>query len=230
MKKGEIQVDWIIAFFIFVLFLSWSFQYYSTLFRYRGLPLGHAAAGINSAIISNLTSSVYDMPVSYNSPDETTSVMYAYHYWASEGETNTTMVLSNASQALVCKIDGNIIYWSSGVVAGLNNFTIRVSNRSASVRNCSGTFDVANANLTIPRAGDMKTMLSQSAIDNMATSYGDFKAANGLNRDFRITLETSSGTSAYGSVPPNTTNIFSEEKWYRIEETNTDAKVTTLIW
>jgi hypothetical protein len=232
MRRGEIQVDWIIAFFIFVIFLSWSFQYYSTLFRYRGTPLDQVAVGINGIIIDNITSAVYDTPASYKSPDGTTSVMYAYHYWTSGGETNTTMVLSNTSQQLQCKTSGDIVYWRSDVIAGENNFTIRVSNRSANESNCSGTFGTANANLTIPHAGDMKVMLSQAAIDRMtATNYDDFKAGNGINRDFRIMLDVAGGgTTAYGSVPPNTSNVFSEENWYKIEETSGDVKITTLIW
>ncbi len=231
-SKGEIQLDWIIAFFIFILFVSWSFQYYSTLFSQAGVPLDQVAEGISGVIIGNITNSVYDAPMSYDSPDETTSVMYAYHHWTSDGEANTTMVFNNASAQVPYKIDGSTLYWQPNVIQGGNNFTMRVSNRSASARNCTGTFDTANANLTIPHAGDLKIMLSQAAIDSLsAINYSEFKSKNLINRDFRLSFEVAGGsTTAYGAIPPNRTNVFSEERWYKIEETNGDAKVTTLVW
>jgi len=231
MKKGDVPLDWIVGFFIFIVFISWSFQYYSTLFRYRGTPLDQVALGVNSVIIGNISSSVYDVPVTYASPDQTTSVMHAYYSWKSEDEQRTTMVFSSVSAQLPCKIDSGVLYWQSAVVAGQNNFTIRVSNRTEPDLNCTGTFDTTGSNLTIPYAGDLKIMLSQDAIDSMvATGYDNFKSYNGINRDFRIMLEAAGGTTAYGSVPPNTTNVFSEEKWFKFEETDGNVKITTLIW
>jgi len=230
--KGEIPIDWIIGFFIFIVFLSWSFQYYSTLFRYKGTPLDQAALGINSVILGNVTNNVYETPVSYFSPDQTTSVMHAYYSWKSADEQRTTMVFSNVSAQLPCKIDSGVLYWQAAVIAGQNNFTIRVSNRTEPTMNCTGTFSTTNSNLTLPRAGDLRVMLSQDAIDAMvATGYDSFRANNGINRDFRITFAVSGGsTTAYGAVPPNTSNVFSEEKWFKIEETSGNARVTTLIW
>jgi len=232
MRKGDIQIDWIVGFFIFIIFLSWSFQYYTTLFRFKGTPLDQVALGINSVIIGNISNNVYDVPVTYDSPYATSSVMHAYYNWNSADEQRTTVVFNNVSAQLPCKIDGDLLYWQSAVVAGQNNFTIRVSNRTEPVMNCTGTFSATGSNLTLPRAGDMRVMLSQDAIDSMvATNYGNFKAYNGINRDFRIMLEAAGGgTTAYGSVPPNTTNVFSGENWYKIEETNGNVKITTLIW
>ena len=230
-RKGEIPVDWIIGFVIFMLFLSWSFQYYSTFFRARGMPLDQVALGINTILMGNITISVYDTPVIYESPDATSSVMYAYYNWKSDDEKRTTMVFDGSSMQVTCKIDGDILYWNDDVIGGQNNFTIRVSNRTEAVMNCSGSFEVANANQTIPRAGDLRLMLSQDAIDSMvASNYDYFKDVNGINRDFRIRIETAGGTTTYGSVPPNASNVFSEEQWLKIEKTSRDARVTTLIW
>jgi hypothetical protein len=231
MKKGDVPVDWIIGFFIFIIFISWSFQYYSTLFRYKGTPLDQVALGINSVIIGNISNNVYEVPVTYTSPDQITGVMHAYYSWSSDDERRTTIVFSNVSAQLPCEIDSDVLYWQSDVVAGQNNFTIRVSNRTEPVMNCTGIFDTTGSNLTLPRAGDLRVMLSQDAIDTMmAASYDNFKTYNGINRDFRIMFEATGGTTAYGSVPPNTTNVFSEEKWYKVEETNGNVKITTLIW
>lgn len=233
MRKGFIQVDWIIAFFIFLIFLSWSYQYYATLFRSKSIPLDQAALGVNDIIMDNITNEVYDIPLSYNSPlQQSNSIMYAYYYWTSEGETNSTMVLSNTSSALACMISGNAVYWRSDVVAGQNNFTIRVSNRTAAVKNCSATLSTSNANITVPRAGDMKIMVSQAAIDALnAINYSQFKTNNLINRDFRLSFEVTGGsTTYYGSIPPNTSTIFSLEKWYTIEETNGKVRITSLIW
>jgi hypothetical protein len=232
-RKGDVSPDWIIAVFIFVIFVSWSFQYYSTLYRVKSSPLDEAALAVSSTITSNITLSVYDTPVSYVSPiAESNSVMYAGYYWTSAGEKNTTMVLNSASSQLSCKIDGNTIYWQANVVAGENNFTIRVSNRTASVMNCTGTFSTTGANVTIPRASDRKIMLSSAALDAMvATNYTVFKADRSINRDFRLTVEPSAGSvTNYGSVPPNASNVFAHKTWYKVEEGGASAVVSVLVW
>jgi hypothetical protein len=231
--KGDVSPDWIIALLIFLVFVSWSFQSYSAVFRAKATPLEQVAPSINDAILANITSSVYEMPVTYTSPlQESGSIMQAAYYWNSDGEKNTTMVFSNISTQLSCKISGNTIYWQSDVVAGQNNFTIRVSNRTAAVMNCTGTFSTTGANVTIPSSGDRRIMLSSGQISVMnSTGYTEFKQGNGINREFRVSVEPTAGSIVnYGSVPPNSSNVFSRESWYKIEETNSNAKVTVLVW
>ena len=232
-RKGDIQLDWVIALFVFLIFLAWSFQFYATLFRAKSVPLDTVAIGVNDIIIGNITSRVYDYPVAYASPlTQPDGVMHAYHYWTSDGELNSTTVFDNSSNSVSCSITGNTIYWSADVVAGQNNFTIRVSNRTAASKNCTGTFSTANSNLTLPGSGDLKVMASQAAINSMAaTSYGQLKANLGINRDFRLMLEVEGGsTTNYGSVPPNSSNVFSGERWFKVEETNGKVAITTLVW
>jgi len=104
MRKGEIQVDWIIAFLIFIIFVAWSFQYY-TAFRIRTGPIEQAAESVESIIIGNITNSVYEMPVSYTSPRSWSgAVMYAVVYWNSADEKNTIKVFNSASSKLDCMI------------------------------------------------------------------------------------------------------------------------------
>ena len=224
-----VNVDWIVAIGLFLVFIVWSFSYYAQLFAVEG-DVVEAMELISERVLANLTVKVHSIPFIANISNVSVSnaVLYFEYRWPF-GKNTTKMVKDGSSQT--CNITGNVIYWRSNLAANNNYFTMKYSDQNANL-SCSGGFTVVNETQVIPFAVEEGSQISRARINGMnATNYSDFKAFLGLTRDFNITIENATQTIlSYGLQPPEGTDVFSKSILGRLEDTEENVTIRFLAW
>ncbi|MFQ5647814.1 MAG: hypothetical protein ACE5FW_01125 [Candidatus Aenigmatarchaeota archaeon] len=229
MRKGQVGVDWILGIAIFVTFAAFGLVYYVNFLPERAELLQDATGLIADRVMDSILVDMYEVPLTYDSvAPEAGAALYLDFTWTS-GTKNSTVVLTDSTE-LPCAISGDRLYWLADLNAGTNTFKMRVSSQSVPLR-CTDSFPLAGAHQVIPFSQEAERLVSQARIDQMVqTDYGEFKAGQGINRDFRITLNASGNITRYGATPLNATNIYVREKWKRIEETGGPVNIFIQVW
>lgn len=224
------DVDFIVAIFVFLVFVVWGVSFYLMLFEESGDQFALSADLSREAVMDFIHADVYEAPVVYESSVPASPVVLrADDVWY-HGERNSTRVIRDGN-TLPCRISGDSLYWQADLSSGTNTFTIQTATVNSSP-NCTGAFSISSYNFTVPRAFVKKRMVSSVKIDNMTNmSYDSFRDCAGLSNDFRITVARDSGDVSYGkSVPAGPVDIFSETAQKRIFETSETANITIAVW
>lgn len=223
------DIDWVVAIGIFLVFLAWSFSYYLDLFDFGLADLSGVADINREKIVNFLSADVYRIPVKFYSENGTSgSVLKARGFWYS-GEKNSTRVMSG-NVYLQCEISGDDLYWEANLLSGNNYFYIEFANINTT-RNCSASLQTNQANLTIPWVAERKKLVSMAKINNMTnTSYSGFKGILGIAEDFRIELNTSLWSTAYGKNLGGNVNRHVRSFTGHIWEWNQPINITIYIW
>lgn len=223
------QIDWIIAITVFLVFTAWAFSYYSTLFPKISEPLESAVFLIQDKLLDWLEIDVYKVPIRFSSTNSTTSSVLYFDFLWPTGTKNSTTILKDSTQ-LLCEISDNRIYWQDDLDEGVNYFSMEFANVSTTL-NCTANLNKSIVNQTTPWAEEKKQLISQSKINEMqATSYDDFKDSLGITMDFRIEIETNTSTTSYGKTIPSDRNVWVVVTSNKIWESGKIANVSIAVW
>lgn len=224
-------IDGVVAVILFIMFVSWSFVYFSQAFSSgTDFPMEVTAESISGYIVSYLVLDSYEVPVSHNaSGAQSNAVFYLDYIWPSDGAKNSTRVYNGSGSGLACNITGNRLYWLSNASAGSNYFRITYSNKNVTM-NCSGGVLGTPINQTIPWSAVGKSRVSLEKVTDMAgTSYGSFKNGLGIDRDFRVEINISDSVTVYGLPLPNASSVYAKTTRHATEE-GEQAEITVMIW
>jgi hypothetical protein len=220
------EIDWIIAIGLFLVFVGWSFTYYIGFFS-ATTGMGTGVLGISGDVINYLEMGTYDVPVSYNSVTNETGVLYMDFIWPI-GSKNSTIMFSG-SQSLPCYITGNRIYWQSDIIAGKNMFTMRYHTQNTTL-NCDSSFSLSNTSQAIPWVAEENVVISQGKIDQMLSmDFRAFAAGLGISQDFRIEIDINGTSTGYGAKPPLGYDVYVKEN-PGTTENNDNVIVRILSW
>lgn len=224
------NIDWVVAIGLFLLFVLWGFAFYGQLFTVEQEDVGEALELISEKVLDNLTVTIHSVPLKANvsNVSETDKVLFFEFRWAF-GK-NTTQILKGGNNQS-CNITGNTIYWQSGLEANVNYFTMRYSEQEVPLR-CTGGFSVVNETQVVPFAIEEQEQISLARINNMNdTNYSVFKNQLGITRDFNITISNATSTLvSYGILPPRQSNVFSKRVLGKLEETEENITIRFLTW
>jgi len=224
------NIDWTVAFGVFLVFVIWAFAFYGQLFVAEEDSLASAMEKISDSLLDNLTVSVHSMPikVNYSNVSVSNAVLYFEYRWPF-GKNTTKIYKGSDSQT--CNITGNKVYWQSDMDAFLNYFRMEYSEQKANL-SCTGGFSVVNETQVVPFAAEEQEKISLAKINEMnATNYSSFKSILGILRDFNITIKNSSATiMSYGLPPPGVSNVFSKKVMRRLEDRDENITIVFLTW
>lgn len=225
--RGIVSADWLVAIMIFLVFVSFSFVYYTQTVRQKAHPLADTKEFVADQITGYLFIDTYEIPVQYSSGGPQSDAVLHFDYSWPNGEPNTTRVFMNgASQP--CTIDSGTLYWESDLVAGTNNFTVRYSDNNVSSR-C--TDSLSGGTQVIPWSEEYSSMLSQDRVDEMnSTPYGTFKSSLAVDRDFRIELNISGTNYTYGPPTPTVSDVYIVRRFGKTEENGEQADIRIHVW
>jgi len=222
------DVDWVVAIMVFLIFVGWSFSYYFTLFPESGGFLGSAADTGKEKIIGFLSTDVYSVPVKVESGGEDNVVLKASGVWY-HGEKNSTRVVRD-SVSLQCRIAGDDLYWLANLSSGWNYFGIEFSGIESGL-NCDSGFSLSNSTQAVPWALESVEMISLTMINEMTnTSYDDFKDEVGLEEDFSVSLEWGGSIQTYGKSLPLGSDVYVRRYEGMIWENSEDINVSIRLW
>lgn len=224
------NIDWTITIAVFLLFVAWSFTFYSSLVTTSSQPLGIIADDVENRILKFLTIDSYEVLIRVNSSVQASNAVLFFNFTWPDETKNATRIYSG-NTLLGCTITGNTVYWRSDLVnASLNYFTMTFSNRTAAM-NCSASFAIVNETQAIPWAMEKRRLLSQNRTDTMnSTEYNIFRESLGITNEFRIEINTTGNITAYGQTLPVVRNVFVRESWTKVEEDNQEAKMSIMVW
>jgi hypothetical protein len=224
-------IDGVVAIILFIVFVSWSFVYFSQVFSSgTSFPMDEAVDSISGYVSSYLTLDSFEVPVSHSaSGPQSNAVFYFDYIWPSEGAKNSTKVYNSSGAQLACNITGNRLYWQSDASAGENYFKISFSDKNVTM-NCSGGVLGSPVNQTIPWSAVSKTRVSQEKVSDMTgTSYASFKNSLGIDRDFRVEVNISDAVTVYGLPLPNASSVYAKTTRHATEG-GQQAELTVLVW
>lgn len=220
------NIDWIIAIGLFIVFVAWSFVFYLGSFSFAPDVMG-GVEGISSRVIGSLCIDVYENPIVHDSASNGSVVLYADFSWPQYAK-NSTNVFSG-SQPLPCIISGDRIYWQADLVEGRNSFDIRYHTENVSLQ-CDSSFPLANATQVIPWVSGKSRAISQSRISDMlAMDFSELSAGLGISQDFRVEIDKDGMTTAYGKLPPLGYDVYVKETQSQTESRE-QITIRVLTW
>ncbi len=224
------EIDWVIAVALFIIFVTWAFGYYASLYSFRTDSLKSIAEVINDKIIGFLTLEVETVPIKYSAvtPSERV-ILYFEHKWPF-GK-NTTKIFSQDSVELPCYIENITVFFQTNLTSGDNIFNMVYKDENITEVKCSGAFFRENETRVIPISAVRESISSQEKINEMTNmSYEDFKGSLNILRDFRVEIEKGNENITFGLLPPPVLNVFVKETLTELEETGEDIKIRVLVW
>lgn len=224
------QIDSIIGVGVFLIFVAWSFNFYTGNFQEQAEPLKELTNTIQEKIIDYLEIDIYTIPVRFNSPASAPdTVLYLPFVWP-EGTRNSTSI-KEAGQSLGCEIQGDYVYWQSNLEQGNNYFTLEIANTSIAM-GCQASINKSVTNHTYVFSEEKVRLISQSMIESMAAmAYSAFKDAIEVSgADFRVEIVNSTGTISYGPAIPKNRNVYVPESSNMIWESEEAINITIAVW
>jgi len=222
------DIDWIVAIMVFLIFVGWAFSYYITLFPESGGFLKTAADTDKEKIIGFLSTDVYSVPVKVDSGGGSNVVLTAKGVWY-YGTKNSTRVLGNGV-SLQCRIVGDDLYWLANLSSGWNYFRIEFSEIDSGLE-CDSSFSLVNVTQTVPWSLERREMISLSRINNMTnTSYEDFRHDLDIEEDFSVSLEWEGTKEAYGKSLPVASDVHVRTHEGLMWENSKDINVSIRVW
>jgi hypothetical protein len=222
------DIDWIVAIMVFLIFVGWSFSYYITLFPEGRGFLKTAADTDKERIIDFLSTDVYSVPVKVDSGGGSNIVLKAKGVWY-YGAKNSTRVVKD-SVSLQCRIVGDDLYWLANLSSGWNYFHIEFSEIDSGLE-CDSSFSLVNVTQTVPWTLEKREMISLSRINEMTnSSYEDFKVEVGVEEDFSVSLEWEGTKETYGKSLPVASDVYVRTYEGLVWENSKGINVSIRIW
>ena len=222
------DVDWIVAIMVFLVFVVWSFSYYFTLFPRSEGFLESVTETDTEKIMNFLSANVYRIPVRVNSNGEDNVTLMAKSVWY-RGTKNSTRIFKDG-ESLPCMIIGDDLYWLANLSSGWNYFYIEFSGLNTSL-NCDSEFSLVNVTQTIPWVLERKSLLSLTRVNEMTNmSYEDFKENLDIEEDFNILLEWDGTTKTYGKPLPENREVYVKVYENLLWETSENINVSVRVW
>lgn len=221
------DLDWVVAIVMFLVFLSWGFIYYSQ-FSVQAVDMESALVRVSDGVMDFLEVEVYNMPVRFYSENNTAgSILYSIYTWP-KGSKNSTEVLSGGV-SLPCMFLGDILYWQSALDIGYNYFLVEFSTVNTTL-NCDSSLVLGEESQAIPDSIQKSKRVSQSKVDEMLGSdYQEFKSMLGIESDFRLEIENSSA-SGFGPKPPGNVNVYVRTHNAIVLESGDEITIRVLVW
>lgn len=222
------DIDWIVAIVVFLVFVGWAFSYYFTLFPENRDALKPVVEIDRDKIMDFLQTDVYTLPVKLNSSTVDNAVLKASGFWY-HGTKNSTKVFQG-SVSLPCMIIGDDLYWVANLSSGWNYFGIEFSGVETNL-NCNSTFSLVNVTQTVPWTIERKEMISLSKINNMTnTSYEKFKKNLGIEEDFSLSLKWDGSEVNYGRKIPEVRNVYAKKYESLMWENSKPINISMRVW
>ncbi len=224
------DVDWVVAIVVFLIFVTWSFTYYLSFFGESRTSILPVADYVKGKIKEFVFINTYMVPVVFNSSNSTSdSVLYIDFLWHDENEKNSTTIYLN-NNSLPCRIEGNRIYWVSNLSEGMNYFIMRYAGCESNLT-CNSTFSITNKTQAVAWSVEKGRSVSQGKINNMtSTDYNVFKNNLMLDNDFRIKIRTNSTTIMYGKSIPLNRDVHVFKIFSKLWEDDSDVNLTISVW
>ncbi|NIP40942.1 MAG: hypothetical protein GTN39_05500 [Candidatus Aenigmarchaeota archaeon] len=222
------EIDWIVGIMVFLIFVGWSFSYYTALFPEREGMLKPVIEIDREKIIDFLSTDVYRVPVKLNSSGGNNVVLNASDVWY-EGTRNSTKVLKDGV-SLPCMIVGDYLYWLANLSFGWNYFDIEFSEINTSL-NCDSSFSLDNVTKVIPWTIERRKLVSLSKISNMTnTSYENFRDDLDIEEDFNVTLEWDGSLETYGKTIPRARDVYAGGYKGLLWENSEGINISIWVW
>jgi hypothetical protein len=225
----SINVDWVVAIAVFLVFFAWAFTLYIDTFTEMDIDVEAATSDVSEKVLNYVVIDVHKAPVKVSSSGATDAVLYANFTW-SFGRNSTKVIKGGSLQN--CQLVGDSVFWQSDLESGDNYFYIRFMNMNTSL-NCNSSFTIENESLLVPWAQETEKMVSLAKFNEMdSMSYSEFKTSQGIARDFNATLFNSTGgvISSVGLPPPILSDVYATNLKHTLEETEEDVSVRILVW
>ena len=203
------RVDWIVAVFIFLMFTSWAFSYYSLLGTGRMVSLSQSAIADGGKVERFFRTELVTIPANFSSNGTgLNSTLWAWLGPGGSGANTTRVTLSRLSgSSLPCMVSGDRIFWKADASAGGNVFFIG-SSEADSAAGCGSAIAEALQNETTLWAGESTPAYSAALAAQscaLINSSGDGgKALTGSAFSFRAVAVMPSGNLTCGPPPPAT--------------------------
>ena len=221
------EIDGIVATAVFLLFVAWAFTYYSGIdVAGQGL-MGNVLEAANTKIMGFLKPESYKVSLKYDSNANTSgSVVYFDYAW--EFGKETTVVYKNNVQ-LLCRLDGNRVYFMADLVQGSNYFSMAYTNEAGA--GCGSDFSVSNNRQAEVLAKEKESMVSEKRMDELESAdYESFKKQISMGSDFRVVMNRSGSMTVFGKDIPGNGNVYSKLTLSRIRESGENIEVRVFVW
>jgi hypothetical protein len=201
------RVDWVIAVVTFVVFVGWSFSYYSLYSEGKTVPRFQAALVDGGRVVDYMLVGMRSMPTGFTAGDDTENVtLWAYMNWSSSEKNSTRVVTQQLSnQSLPCMISGDKLYWNDNVSSGENFYFIEQAPVDIAL-NCDAQLAPIEDNQTALWAAETRSFFSDARNSQicaqMNTSYDAVKAETGAAFDFSVTIESGGSPLSCGPAVP----------------------------
>lgn len=249
-----VEVDWVIGFSVFLIFVVWAFTYYTFLFNREREPLEEIAVSITNQIAGSLEDEVVLLRMTYTAQAATPSATLFINYTWPFGK-ETTRLFDDEGNDLNCRFgeEGDTVFFSYDIESGDNVLFMEYNSSDyAGTAPCDPQGSpVLDSSTKKPILGVEETVrrVSLLTLEEMnSMGYGEFKALLALNRDFRIEFdtgavlpfteiasETGARRYAFGPDPPET-SVFANERHLLIREgagpeaEDVPLTVRVLVW
>jgi len=218
------NVDWVVAISVFLIFIGISFGLYWGLFEAKPETAGSYLEPVSQKILGFLQVDSWRIPVRCNSTQSGISVLYFDFQWP-EGAKNSSRIF-DSGLPLSCMLQGNRLYFQADVEEGDNDFDVSFANMSSPLL-CDSVLDTGVAIACVPWASELSRSISQSKIDQMlATEYTQFRQSLGITRNFRVEVQGNS----YGPQSPKYSNTYVKETRSLIQETVQPVTISVAVW
>lgn len=200
------NVDWGVAFGIFMAFVVWSFTFYVGFFPAApGVEQGLDAVSGN--VIRSLEVMEYSMPVEHIASHAGHAVLFAETGIPACMEPGVG-VFSGGSR-LDCMLSGDRLYWEADLQAGGNVFEIVYSEVDTDW--CGNTLDTTGSNQTYPLAAVGSPKVSDTGLSALqASDYQLYRQSIGVQNELRIEWSGDSSGS-FGPPAPGNRDVFVRE-------------------
>lgn len=219
------NVDWAVAIGVFVMFVGWSFVYYTGFFN-QTTDVSQSMEALSSNLLDLIGTDRYTMPAYYDSPSSGQAILYADLGLPSEAE--GTIKVSDPGGNLDCMLDSGILYWDADLSVGQNDFEILYSD--VDLGGCGDTLATSGANQTFPLSQVKEKVISQTTLLSLqSVPYNNFLESVGSRQEMR--LEWSGPISGnYGPQPPGNRDVSALELSRPLLETGELLNLRLLVW
>jgi hypothetical protein len=219
------NVDWAVAIGVFVLFVGWSFIYYTGFFVER-IDISQGLDSLSEKVLETLEGAEYRMPVRYSSPRAGQGVLYADLFLPGFQESQFKVLGDGLEQE--CMLSGDRLYWEDGLDLGENNFDIVYSDLD--INGCDGSFSVAGANQTFPLSAVKNVKVSQLRLSELqAMRYEIFQQSMGIQNNVRVEWDGDLQGS-FGPIPPGNRDVFVKETSRPLLEVTGTVNIRVFAW
>jgi hypothetical protein len=220
------NLDWAVAIGVFVLFVGWSFVYYTGFFT-ETVDISQGLDSLTERVVESLEAAEYSMPVSHDSPEAGQGILYADMLLPGVGE-DQMRVLDSGGGELDCMLSGDRLYWEASLEAGENMFEIVYAEMD--VGGCGDSFGTTGANQTFPLSAVKSTKLSQAILQGLQlTDYQEFRESLGIRNNIRLEWGGNLQGS-YGPEPPGNRDVFVREVSRPVLEFPGTVDIRVLAW